>query len=137
VKRSEWADEWWQRSARDLEAAKSLKDNGFWEACVFTCQQAAEKALKALWTDKRSDNPPRTHRVGELAQRLGAPMELVKAGNALFGDYETSRYPVGGSDVPTAPYTSEDAEDRVSKTEQIIAWTEAQWEVGDDTERTA
>lgn len=131
MKRSEWAEEWWQRSLRDLAAAKSLKDNGFWETCVFTCQQAAEKALKALWTDKQADDPPRTHRVGELAQRLGAPTEIVRAGNVLFGDYETSRYPVGASDVPTAPYMPEDAEDRLNTAEQIIAWAEAQWEVAD------
>ena len=137
MKRSEWAEEWWQRSARDLQAAKSLKGDDFWETCVFTCQQAAEKALKALWTDKRSDTPPRTHRVGELAQKLGAPIEVVKAGNTLFGDYETSRYPVGGSDVPTAPYTREDAEDRLKKAEEIIKWADAQWEVEDDSERTA
>jgi HEPN domain-containing protein len=133
MKRSEWADDWWERSALDLRGVKSLKADGLWDLCILHCQQAAEKALKALWTDKRSDDPPRTHRVGELALRLGAPEDLVRAGNALFGDYETSRYPAGPLGGASAPYTSEDVDDRLQKAEAIIAWAESQWEAGDET----
>ena len=133
--RSEHAEDWWQRSQRDLRGVKPLKADGLYDMCIFHCQQAAEKALKALWTDKRTDLPPKTHRIGDLATQLGAPDEIVMAGNELFGDYETSRYPAGPFGSATGPFTSEDVDDRLQKAQQIVAWAESQWEIENGTEQ--
>jgi Uncharacterized conserved protein related to C-terminal domain of eukaryotic chaperone, SACSIN len=43
------ARDWFRQSLRDLELAERIMDAGYYEWACFVAQQAAEKAVKALY----------------------------------------------------------------------------------------
>ena len=131
MRRTEWADTWLQQGKHDLQAARALRKEGFWDTCALMCQQAAEKAVKALWIDVKSSDPPKVHNVEKLAADLGAPRDVLMAANVLIGDYATSRYPDVSAGIPYDSYASADADDRLSKAQVILAWAESMWEDDD------
>jgi len=131
MKRSEWANTWLQQAKHDLEAARALREDGFWDTCALMCQQAAEKAVKALWIDVKQQDPPKVHSVGKVALELGATVDLAKAINELSGDYMATRYPDMAVGTPFAQYTASEADDRLAKAETVLEWVEASWETDD------
>jgi HEPN domain-containing protein len=134
MKRSEWANKWWQQAKHDLVAARALAANGHWDTCALMCQQAVELAVKALWIDtKQVEMPPRTHWVAQMAVDLGAPENVVESANKLVGDYISSRYPDTGLGIPGEIYTAEHAKDRLAKAEIVLGWIEQQWEQTDES----
>ena len=133
MKRSEWANKWWQQAKHDFEVAGDLALQSHWDTCVLMCQQAVELAIKALWVDAmQADMPPRTHWVAQLAADLGAPKEIVEAANVLVGDYIPSRYPDTGLGIPSEIYTVVHAMDRLEKAKAVLMWIEEQWERPDE-----
>lgn len=134
MKRSEWADKWWQQAVHDFEVARSLEAQGYWDTCALMCQQAIELAIKALWIDaKDAEMPPKTHWVGQMAVELGAPDDLVTSANKLVGDYISSRYPDTGLGDPRDIYTADHARDRIARAERVLAWIEQHWEASDES----
>jgi hypothetical protein len=77
----DWAP-WLDQAEHDLYAARQNDASDLWDVAVTLAEQAAEKAAKAVWIDKRGELAPRIHFVGQLLRELGAPEELVKAGTA-------------------------------------------------------
>ncbi|MCL5104739.1 MAG: HEPN domain-containing protein [Armatimonadetes bacterium] len=128
MKRSEWADVWWQQAEHDLQAAEVLRKECFWDTCALMCEQAAEKAVKALWIDMKQTDPPKTHRVDQMLGDLGAADDMVDAGFTLVADYKDSRYPDAMRVLPFQSYLEEDADDRIRKVVGIIAWAKSHWE---------
>ena len=132
MKRSEWADAWYQQALHELEAARVLRRESFWDTCSLMCQQAAEKAVKAVWIDAKSDDPPRTHWAEELAEKLGAPGDVVDAASVLVAGYTVTRYPEGPwGGPPFLSYSQEDADDSIVRAELVLVWAHAQWEAED------
>lgn len=130
MKRSEWADKWWQQAKHDLEVAYLLRRKGFYDTCAYMCLLSAEWAVKALWLDVKSSSAPRDTRVDRLAERLGAPTECLLAASTLAAD-ESAMYP-SRTERSCGDYTDEDASDRLVKTERMISWIDAQWEQDSD-----
>lgn len=118
---------WWTQAERDIGAAQLLRANEYWETCALMCQQAAEKALKALWIDIRHSEPPKTHWVERLASDLGAPASVVDAAERLSADYTASRYP-GPGFMPMPMYDGEDATSRIADANTIVTWAAKHWE---------
>lgn len=89
--------DWLKQAKRDLEKAKLDLDNRFFEWCCFTAQQAAEKAVKAVYQFKNES--ARGHSVTKLLLGLSgehkASEELLNAGRILDRYYIESRYPNG------------------------------------------
>jgi HEPN domain-containing protein len=127
VKRSEWANEWWQKALSDREAAKHLRNGGFWNECAFHCQQAAEKAIKALWVDVKKLEPPRVHWIEQLAESLGAPADIVDKAAVLVADYTATRYPLAATFGPQGEFTSDEADDRLARVEAVFVWVSEHW----------
>ena len=130
MKRSKRADPWYEQGKHELEGAKSLRKNGFYDMCALACQQAAEKLIKALWADVKGQDPPRVHWVERLAAELEAPQDVIDAASELVASYTMARYPVGGG-APFTLYSAADSDSRIAKAEAILAWVESQWESGD------
>ncbi len=66
------AQEWLDMSDVDVEVAAAAFERGLYAPCVFHCQQAVEKLLKAIWTERSPGQPPpRTHNLVDLARELG------------------------------------------------------------------
>ena len=76
---------WLNQARNDLALAQLAKDNGFLVQSCYYASQAAEKALKAALLELGVE-PPRTHVLSDLVQRLGD--------NGLSTMAPQSRYPL-------------------------------------------
>src|SRR5438270_10714183 len=101
---------------------------GFHEWACFASQQAAEKALKAVF--QRHGGDAWGHSLADLVQALpevaAAPPELAEAARELDRHYVAPRYP---NSVPTgAPgdsYTKAEAERAIENAERILRFCES------------
>ena len=115
--------DWLDQAHRDLASARWSLEGGFFEWTCFSCQQAAEKAIKAVF-----------HRLGGeawghsvlgllrgLSERVDVPAELRDCARLLDRFYIPARYPNGWeTGSPKDYYTREDAESAVRCGEAII-----------------
>jgi len=87
--------DWLREAEAEFEAAQDLFSYRHWSWCCFTCQQAAEKALKALAEYFRE--PQFGHNLNLLIQALGAytsiPEPVREAASRLNRYYIPTRYP--------------------------------------------
>jgi HEPN domain-containing protein len=113
--------EWIDQAERDLELAREIQAS-YPESSVFSAQQAAEKAAKALWIARGRGTPPRTHAVDRLLRELAASTELVEAGSRLARSYVMSRYPDAVSGAPFRAIAAEDAGARLANAKQVPEW---------------
>lgn len=126
----ERVEAWLGRAERDLEAATVLLESGFFDYSIFWSQQAAEKAVKALYIRKHGNLAPKTHRVDILAQGFGAPEEMVNRAANLVAEYIATRYPEPVLPLPSAFYTKEIALQRIDDAQAIIQWVKGEMSGG-------
>ena len=122
----------WISTARDdVEAARILMENGKHPQACFLCQQAAEKAVKALHYCRDSD--PWGHSVKKLISSLesvdGRAHEAlaphVDEAARLDRFYIPTRYPNGLPELtPAEAYSQGDAGAALAAAEAIIAVVE-------------
>jgi HEPN domain-containing protein len=90
---------------------------------LFCCQQAVEKALKAVIVRRTGEFPPRVHNLVRLAQvaEIESDGERLRFLGELSGYYIQSRYP---EEIKAAgeAITQELAREVLSKTEQTVTW---------------
>lgn len=120
---SETEQGWVDRAQYDLETAQAMLASGRYLYVLFCCQQAVEKALKAVIVRKTGTLPPRLHNLPRLAEVAGAESDRQQARflGELSAYYIQSRYPeeiqAAGSTI-----TQELAKEVLHKTEQSIKW---------------
>lgn len=117
-----WND-WWRQAHMELRAATNLQVTGDHAWCCFTCQQAAEKALKAVLEQRGHEHEG--HSLNLLLRRLfgedDPPRELVRACARLSRLYIPTRYPdavVEGA--PADQYLEEDAQQSLEDLRVIV-----------------
>ena len=119
---------WFRTAEDDLDSARILKDNGKFAHSCFHSQQAAEKALKAVWYF--IDEDPWGHSIKKLIDDMESVSpdrfkEFKSLGRiALLLDrfYIPTRYPNGLPDItPDVAFTEEDAETCINHGQKIIA----------------
>lgn len=107
----------------DLEHARSDVKQGFYEWACFSSQQAAEKAVKAVF--QRMGAEAWGHSVAdllkELSKRHQASEELIDGALELDKAYISTRYPnVHPSGSPRTRYTATEARRLIEHAEKII-----------------
>ncbi len=118
------AQDWLARANGDLSLARTpLPNDGFYEDLCFHCQQAAEKAIKAIyqlkgWTFRY------THDLDELLtglkrQGLHCPVRVEEAAILTAFAWE-ARYP-GISE----PVTEEEYQEALEQAKEVVAWAES------------
>ncbi len=92
------------------------------EHLLFHCQQCVEKALKAVWSERREDEPLRTHSLPGLAHTLGLRLEAAqeKLLHGLDRLYIRTRYP----DEPLGEGL--DLHWYLDQTQELYAWLRQQ-----------
>lgn len=117
-------ERWLLAADEDIDVADAAFERSRHPSCVFHCQQALEKALKGLWTE-RSDGslPPRTHNLARLAELLALDLssEQDELLNDLSYQYLPSRYPEVG-----AAYTSESSAGYLRLSKEFLQWLRQQ-----------
>ncbi len=117
--------DWFRQAESDLEHAEISVREGDCEWSCFAAQQAAEKALKALYYALHGD--PWGHSVLALLQGLpeevGArlPRDLSDSARALDKHYIQTRYPNGfDAGAPMDYYTERDARESIAHAKSIL-----------------
>lgn len=120
-------DDWLEAAREDLAHARHAEQGGFFQWACFSAQQAAEKAVKAVfqslgaeaWGHSVSDL------LEELAERRPVPEDLVERAMELDKAYISTRYPdAHQSGTPGQRYTRREAERLRDYGEEIVEFCE-------------
>ena len=112
---------------QSLRQPATCTNTGHWSWCCFTCQQAAEKALKAICEHFRT--PQRGHNLNVLIQAIEAhtnvPNDVQMACARLNRYYIPTRYPNAfdhGS--PADQFFEPDARQALEDAEEVLRFAE-------------
>lgn len=110
---------WLAKAKEDFDAAKYNFEGGKYAVSIFLCQQAAEKALKALFLERKNELI-KTHDLVLLAKNLKAPKEITEHAKDLTLAYTYTRYP----DVPEIKEIRHKSRTFLDYVGSVIKWTE-------------
>jgi HEPN domain-containing protein len=114
--------EWWDQAKADLRSARVLMSAGQFYAVSFFSQQAAEKALKALFVEQQGRLPPRTHDLVFLANQVRALATLSTELGLLAPVFDVARYPDSSGAAPVHVIGLADAQAHLDAAERIVEW---------------
>lgn len=117
-------ERWLHHAREDLETARVTLAGKRWSATSFHAQQAAEKALKALWIETKGEPPPRIHDLVPLAEEAGLPRDWTGELDVLTRVYLVTRYPDAVREGELAKLNEERARAHIELAERVITWLE-------------
>jgi HEPN domain-containing protein len=117
---------WLKQSDADLKTARQLLADEIYYACVFFAHQTAEKALKALWIEKKGEFPPKTCNLVTLVRKFRGDEALIDAAAELTPEYILTRYPSPEIALPKDIYTHQSANTHLQAAERIVKWAKSQ-----------
>ncbi|MEW5707245.1 MAG: HEPN domain-containing protein [Actinomycetota bacterium] len=115
--------DWMNQAEGDLAHAKNDMQDGFYDWACFSSQQAAEKAIKAVFQKMGAEawGHSVADLLNELARSYKAASELIDAALELDKAYIPARYPdAHPSGSPRSRYTKEEAKRHIGHAEKII-----------------
>jgi HEPN domain-containing protein len=115
--------DWFRQAEADLRHARHALEDADFEWSCFAAQQAAEKALKALFQKLGMDAWGHTLSalIGNLPASVRVADRLVENAKKLDKHYVPTRYPNGfDSGAPTDFYTAGEARDAIRHAEEIL-----------------
>ncbi len=116
-------DDWLRQAKRDLDVARTTFDAQQYDWSCFAAQQAAEKALKALYQHHHAEGWGHVlaRLVEELASDEPGLSEFVDAAKVLDKFYIPTRYPNGlDRGAPADAFTQGEAQQAIDHAEQIV-----------------
>lgn len=121
------AKQWERRARYDLGTARVMLDARRYGYVLFTCQQAAEKMLKALVVQRTGAFPPHTHNLLGLAELAGLSLgEYEKDFLArLQTIYTQTRYPAERPE-PVPRIDRKRAASYLEETRRVFRWLKQQ-----------
>ncbi|MEK6794934.1 MAG: HEPN domain-containing protein [Spirochaetota bacterium] len=113
---------WLRLAEYDLTTARSMLKEGRYLYVAFTCQQAVEKALKAIHVKNKKNTPPYTHNLAKLIHEAG----IESPPNTIFIEeltsyYLESRY-TEEIDAVEARLTKDVADEILKHAEELFSW---------------
>lgn len=126
---AERSEDWLRQARRDLELARVAAGSGHHEWACFSAQQAAEKAVKAVFQSRHLEAWGHVvHQLLErLAETLDVPTGLVDVARQLDRHYIPTRYPNGfEAGIPGDFYTEDDARRAIQQAESVIEFCAGQ-----------
>jgi len=113
---------WWEQAKEDLDTARYNFDGTKYYAAAFFCQQAVEKALKALYIVEKREQPGPTHSLIHLARECGVPQRFHRFLKELTPEYVVSRYPNATDEIPASLYEKDFIEDYLQRSVEVLEW---------------
>ena len=120
---------WLEAAREDLEDAEAMMGRGRWFRAAFFAQQAAEKALKALYIILLRREPPHIHTVTELYREakeggFSLPEDLEEQLPILNKYYLITRYPDAANGLPSESVDRVEAETSVELARRVLEHVE-------------
>jgi len=117
--------DWFRQAESDLQHAKHALENGDYEWSCFAAQQAAEKAIKAIY--EKSGKSTRGHSILGLLKGIESEFNIPEVfysyARVLSRYYIEARYPNGFPEGAPVDYFDEKiAGEAVSAAEEILGW---------------
>ena len=127
MNKQEKVEYWLDIADYDLQTAKSMLTSGRYLYVVFMCQQALEKIIKALYVNTFDTEPPRSHNLTFILNKIGITTlpERLNLLNRLSAHYINNRYPEYKSKLSNL-LDKTDAEEYLTKTEGVYTWLKSQ-----------
>jgi len=117
---------WWEQARHDLGTAEHNLTGGRYDAAIFYCEQAAEKALKALTIHAKRIPPGPTHSLIALGRQCRVPKQFSAFLRTLTSEYFLSRYPDAAGEVPYTLYDGTEAREYLKTTKEFLEWVAKQ-----------
>jgi len=120
---TERSKDWIDEAEWDLEHAKSDMERGYYNWACFSAQQAAEKAVKAVFQKMGAEawGHSVADLLNELSLKVEVPEGLVNGALELDKAYIPARYPnAHPSGSPRRRYTKEEARRLIEHCEEIV-----------------
>lgn len=123
MNKKEKVEYWLDIADYDLETAKAMLQSARYLYVVFMCQQAIEKVIKALYVNILDAEPPRSHNLAFIFNKLGigASTETLELFNKLSAHYISNRYPEYKNKLSTL-LDKDQTEEYITKTEETYKW---------------
>lgn len=121
--------DWFRQAEADLRHARHALDDGDFEWSCFAAQQAAEKALKALFQKLGMEawGHTLTALIGNLPPDVRLAPDLIDCARTLDKHYIPTRYPNSfDTGAPTDFYTRQDAEQAIRCAEALLEFCRRQ-----------
>lgn len=99
-----------------------MLQGGQFYAVSWFVQQAAEKALKALYLERHGRLAPRTHDLRFLGTQLGAPRSVELDLDLLAPTFALARYPDALGVAPVDAVGAADATAHLAAARRILTW---------------
>jgi len=115
--------DWLRQAEKDLEKANLDLQWGYYEWACFTSQQAAEKAIKALFQHLHGE--AWGHGTKALLENLPYEdnFQLIEEAKILDKFYITTQYPNGlPTGIPHDYFTKREAEEAIRAAKKIYEW---------------
>lgn len=128
------ADTWLAQAVRDLAAAEHLLQGEYPAHATVLAHLAAEKALKGVFRRRTGENPPVTHDLRRLADRVDLVWDRDRR-DALDGLSDVSILSLYAPDRPFGHPVSEQTEaarERVADAQMLVGWLTARAEADED-----
>ena len=109
-------NDWMNKAEHDLNTARVNFQQGVYDAAAFFCQQAIEKALKALYI-KKFKRLIKVHDLVFLGGKVGLPKKLLEFCEEISSYYVETRYPDTYADFEENKVSS-----AIKKSEKVIRW---------------
>ena len=112
----------WLRMAKDdLDSAKVNFDNGKYYVCVFLCQQAVEKGLKALLI-KKTGSLLKIHDLIILGRKVNLPEGILNECDKINAIYLDARYGDIGGKIPSEKFDKAISSEFLKSSREILKW---------------
>ena len=111
---------WIEQADAGLNAAKKNLEIKIYYLSVQCSHQATEKALKALYIEKQSKMPEKTHDLIKLGRNVKIPEKYYDALYELNPEWIPSRYPDAATVAPVNSYDEPSAKLHLQKAKEVI-----------------
>lgn len=113
---------WWDQAEDDFDGAEFTFHGKRYYIAAFLCQQAVEKALKALFLHEKRGEVPQSHSLIYLATNTSVPRRFYSFLRELTPKYVDTRYPDAAVDLPSSIYDEENTKVLLGKSKEVLEW---------------
>lgn len=115
---------WFREAVADFERARRAIRDRDWALAAFMCQQACEKAFKAVYIGVLRVRPPRGHDLVMLYRGLSSVLNVSEVIVGRIPEvsqyYTVARYPNAGLEIPSESISEEQAKRALEVAEEVI-----------------